>query len=237
MSENLDVPNGIGVYRETSLHASLKKQIAQPGDRLEEPLGKYIVDVFRIGHVYEIQTGSFSQISRKLSVLLNSIPVTLVYPVPFEKWLVYIDQDGQLVNRRKSPRRGRWEDIFYELIRIPRICLHPNFSLLILLIQEDVILQKGPGGSWRRKGWKIIDRKLLEIVDQKTINYADDYLQVLPENLLDPFTNHDLAASLVCQRSLATRITYTLRQMDLLKVIDKKGRSNLLSRNITLTEE
>src|SRR5512145_1327017 len=50
----------IGVMREGSLHASVKALLAEPGDRLEVPVGRFVVDLVRAdGELVEVQTGGF----------------------------------------------------------------------------------------------------------------------------------------------------------------------------------
>ena len=72
---------GIGTLRERSLHAALKDYYAEPGDRVEEKIAGYWVDICRqsdTGEVVEIQTGSFSSLKRKLEALLPDRPVRVV---------------------------------------------------------------------------------------------------------------------------------------------------------------
>jgi hypothetical protein len=216
----------IGVLRETALHAALKEHFANPGDQLEASVGRYIVDIVKPDELIEIQTGSFSQIRRKLDVLLKTHQVTLVYPVPAQKWILRLDENENRVSRRKSPRKGQVADVFYELVRMPHTACEPNFRLLVMLINEEVWMQKGEHGSWRRKGWEISDRILLDITGQQLFEDPLDYLGILPAELGDEFTNADLAQALHCRSSLAGKITYTMRKMGLLDVMGKQGRAN-----------
>lgn len=227
--KNLDAaPNGIGELRETSLHAALKQALAQPGDLLEGAVDRYIVDIVRGEHLIEIQTGGFTQIRRKLDQLLEQHTITLVYPIAQEKWILRLDEDRHPISRRKSPRKGRVEDLFYELVRMPKTAVHPNLTLKVLLIQEEVWMVKGPRGGWRRRGWEIYDRRLLQVDEERVYSCAQDYLQMLRLPELTPtFTNADLARTLGIRPNLAGKITYTLRKMGLLIVIGKQGRANL----------
>ncbi len=58
--------SGIGLLNEKPLHASLKEWYAQPGDRFEQPVDGYVVDVVREGLLLEIQTANFSSIKTKM---------------------------------------------------------------------------------------------------------------------------------------------------------------------------
>ena len=112
--------SGIGLLNEKPLHASLKKWYAQPGDRFEVAVEGFVVDIVRDELLLEIQTGSFASIRSKLTNLVRSHQIRLIYPIAREKWIVKLAKDGSSgVPRRKSPKRGRVEDLFWEMVSIP----------------------------------------------------------------------------------------------------------------------
>src|SRR5262249_33624770 len=130
--------SGIGTLRENSLHAGLKAWYAKPGDETECLLDGYVVDLRRGESIIEIQTGHFSQIKRKLAVLLEQRPVRLVYPVAVERWIVRVGPDRRKpLSRRKSPRRGNIAEVFTELVSFPELLVHPNFNLEVAMIREE----------------------------------------------------------------------------------------------------
>ncbi len=217
----------IGTLQETSLHHDLKAWCARPGDELEVVVDGYEVDVVGEHRLVEVQTGSFSALKGKLKALLPEYTVQVVYPVARERWILRVDMRDRPISRRKSPKRGRYEELFGELLRLPKIANHPNFSLLVLLIQEEVVWRDDGHGSWRRKGWSVADRRLLAVVDQRLFSGGTDYLGLLPDRLPMPFTNEDLAEHLSMPRRLATKMTYCLRRMGLLEQVGKRGRFNL----------
>jgi hypothetical protein len=223
--------NLIGVLKENQLHASLKKWYSKPGDLLEVAVDGYIIDILRDGLLIEIQTRSFSNIKKKLLVLTEKHPVRLVLPVSKEKWIIKKDSEGRLHKRRKSPQKGRFENIFYEMVRIPQIAARPNFSFEALLIQEEEIQIYDGKGSWRRKGWSIKDRHLLTVLDSKEFTCTRDYLSLLPPNLPSPFTVRDLATASGIPADLAQKTTYCLRQMGALRLTGKRGRAYLYERD------
>jgi hypothetical protein len=221
-------PRAIGTLKETSLHAALKAWYAQPGDQLEALVDGYQIDLLRGDLLVEIQTRHFSALKTKLTRLLEDHPVRLVHPIPQEKWIVRIEADGQTRrSRRKSPRRGRPEHLFLELIRIPELVAHPNFAIELLMIREEEIWQDDGAGSWRRKGWSIVDRILLGVVDRLLLAAPADFLTFLPPDLAQPFTNRDLAGALRQPVYLARRMTYCLRAAGVLESTGKQGNANL----------
>jgi len=219
---------GIGLLRETSLHAALKNWYAQEGDRMEVLIGGYVIDIVRDGLLIEVQTRGFSSLKTKLVRLTQNYPVRLVYPIAQEKWIVRISPDGQTrLARRRSPKRGRPEHLFNELVRFPTLVKNPNFSIETLLTQEEEIWQDDGKGSWRRKGWSIADRRLLAVHGSIALVSPQDFHALLPSGLPQPFTTTDLALASSVSRSLAQKMVYCLREMDTLRIVGKTGRSYL----------
>lgn len=219
---------GIGSLAEKSLHAALKTWYAQPGDQLEVSLDGFVIDIVRGDLLIEIQTRNFGALKRKLTRLIENHPVRLIHPIPETRWIVHLDADGQTaLSRRKSPRRGSVYHIFNELIRIPHLMVRPNFSLEVLLIQDEELRLHDGQGSWRRKGQSIADRRLLNVVSQTVLTSPADCLALLPPDLPQPFTNRDLATLLKQPPRIAQRMTYCLRAMDTLHIVGKRGNSLL----------
>jgi hypothetical protein len=215
---------GIGSLNETTLHADLKRWYAQPGDRLETKVDGYVVDIVREDLLIEIQTRNFSQCKRKLHKLTERHPVRLIYPIPQEKWIVRLAADGETrLSRRKSPRRGRLEQLFAELVRLPGLIAHPNFSLEVVFIQMEEIQLDDGRGSWRRKGRSIQDRRLLEVVSQREFLTPEDFLALLPPGLPALFTTRDLARALAQPRYVAQKMAYCLSRMGVLVQAGKRG--------------
>src|SRR5664280_380512 len=117
--------SGLSTYREGSLHATLKDRYTRPGDRVEESVDGYVVDVVRDDELVEIQTASFSSAARKLRRLVTDHRLALVHPIATERWLVRVDADGVVTDRRRSPKRGLPLDLFHELVAFPELVAHP----------------------------------------------------------------------------------------------------------------
>ena len=143
----------IGLLNEKPLHASLKDWYAQPGDQFEVPVGGFVIDIVRDDLLLEIQTCSFASIKSKLAKLLESHQIRLIYPIAQEKWIVRLAKDDRAATRRKSPKRGRVEDVFREIVSIPEVMSRHNLSLEVLMIREEEARRYASGRTWRRKGW------------------------------------------------------------------------------------
>ncbi len=168
------------------------------------------------------QTANFTALKKKLARLLADHPVHLLHPIPQARWILRQGANGSAISRRKSPKRGRDLDLFYEMVYLPHLIPHEGFSVEVLLTHEEVILQDDGKGSWRRKFWSVHDRRLLDVVGQRTFQNPTDYLNILPPDLPSPFTNQELAAALTCRPNLARKITYTFRRAGLLEVTGKR---------------
>src|SRR5678816_2034603 len=190
----------IGLLNEKPLHASLKQWYARPGDRFEVPVDRFVVDIVRDDLLIEIQTRNFASINAKLRELTRSYAVRLVYPVIEEKWIVRAT--GAVNVRRKSPKRGRLEDLFWELVSIPQLLSNPNFSLEVLMIRQEEVRRYERKRRWRGKGWAIEGRQLLQVLDQRLFGASADWLWFLPAGL-ESFTTEDLATRMNTRRELA----------------------------------
>jgi hypothetical protein len=227
-----ETQNRISTFNEGPLHAALKAWYARPDDRLEAEVDGFIIDIVRGPLLIEIQTGSFSGIKDKLITLSQRHPVRLIYPIPREKWLVKLAREaGAPPKRRKSPKRGRVEDLFQELVSFPELLKRPDFEIEVLFTQEDEVRRYDPRRGWRRRGWVTEERRLLKVVERRRFTTPDEMAALLPGELTETFTTADLADALARSRRLAQKMAYCLRKMGALAPIGKQGRAILYARS------
>ena len=177
-----------------------------------------------------VQPEGGEALALKLAALLEHHPVRLVHPIARERWIVRLNAGGEVVGRRKSPKRGRVEHVFAELVRFPALIHHPRFSLEVLLTREEEVRCDDGRGSWRRKGWSIVDRRLIAVDERIRLESAGDLRALLPAGLPHPFTTQDLAEGLGVPRRLAQQMAYCLREMGVIAVVGKRGGSLLYDR-------
>jgi len=226
----------IGTLRETSLHAALKEWAALPGDRFEVEVDGYVIDLQRGETLIEIQTRNFAAIKRKLTQLVERHPVRLLHPIAQEKHIIRLPaKGGEPISRRKSPKRGTAALVFMELVSFPELIAHPNFSLEVLLTREEEIQRPGRGGTrnGRRKGWRIADRRLVEVVERVVLASPADFQRFLPDALPQPFTSRDLADVGHYPLYLSQKMTRfaCLRKMGVIEVAGKRRGAVLYLRN------
>ena len=212
---------------EYSLHSEIKDWYMDSGDELEVKVEDFIVDIRRGKLLIEIQTGNFAVVKKKLAKLLMNNHVRLVYPIAKTKWIVHVSELGQCVRRRRSPKRGQVLDLFYELVHATSLIKDRNFSLEVLLIEEEELRCNDGRGSWRRRGASVKDRKLLNVLEKLVFRDSKDFLKFLPKELDRHFTNKVLASKLGISTMLAQKITYCLRRMGAISIVGKK-RNELL---------
>ena len=146
------------------------------------------------------------------------------------KCIVHIDKSGKVASRRKSPRKGRLTDLFRELVRVPELIKGVNFSLEVLLIDEEEIRIDDGRGSWRRKGTSIKDRKLIGVNKRILFENRENFLKLLPEELHETFTNKELARSKKVPVRTAQQITYCFRRSGMIRAIEKRGKELVFQR-------
>jgi hypothetical protein len=203
----------------------LKEIYRLEGGEAEMWVDGYLIDVVKPGLLIEIQTRHLGALKNKLEDLLDNHPIRLVHPIALQKYIIVKTTDGKLISRRRSPKKGKIEDLFYELVYIAKWVKHPNFSFEALLTHEEEQRIQDGKGSWRRKGVSIQDRRLIRIIERRLFSNANDYRLLLPATLVDPFTNQQLANLLSIPHRLASKMTYTLLQIGVLEIEGKQGRS------------
>jgi hypothetical protein len=217
----------IGTLNEGALHAQLKEWYRRPDDRLEERVGGYVIDLVRGETLVEFQTGGFAPLRRKLVALTAEHPVRLVAPVPVTRRIVRLDDSGEILSERRSPKRGRVEDVFARLVSFPALLCDPRFELEVLLTHQDELRVFRAGKAYRRKGWVVTGRSLARVDESVLLRCPADAAALLPAALPDVFDTAELAQCAGVPRRLAQQIAYCLRGMGALADAGLRGRSRL----------
>jgi hypothetical protein len=220
------VSEGIGTLRENPLHAALKEHYRRAGDRVEEKVGRYVVDIVRDDELVEIQTRNFSAIRPKLLGLLETHRVRLVHPIAVERLLLKLGDDGQCT-RRKSPKRGACEDVFTELVSFPELIHSPRFVIEICLTREEQVRVYDENGPWRRRGWRVVEQRLAEVIGSLVIESMHDLVALLPSALETPFTSHEVARAFGRPLAFAQKVCYCLAQGGAVRQIGHRDRARL----------
>ncbi len=221
---------GIGTLSEKTVHAILKNYYEPDEDRQEIPIENYVADIYADGQIIEIQTRQFNKLRGKLTAFLPLYPVTIVYPIPREKWLIWIDEEsGELSKKRKSPAKGNPYIAFKELYKIKMFLKDPNIRFkLVFLDMEEYRLLNGWSHD-KKKGSSRYDRIPTDLVEEVEISCLQDYMQFVPYDLPEEFTTKDFAGAAHIPIALARTALNILYHVEVVKRVGKRGNSYLYS--------
>jgi hypothetical protein len=217
----------IGTLNEGALHAQLKDWYRRPGDQLEEKVAGYVIDLVRGELLVEIQTGGLAPLRRKLDRLTELGSVRLVVPVALTRRIVRLSADGEVLSARRSPQRGRLEDVFARLVSIPALLCRPTFELEVVLTHQDELRAQGGARAFRRRGWAVVGRSLSSVEGSVRIAGPEEAARLLPAGLPELFDTSELAEAMSAHRRLAQQTAYCLRALGALEPVGKRGGSVL----------
>ena len=192
----------IGTLREKRLHAAIKLYLCPDeacherpvADLLAEAGGEsagrgraMVADILREGQIFEVQTGGFYPLRDKIGWYLTHTPcrVTVVHPIPAVRYLSWIDpQDGSIISRRRSPKRGRVRDVAKELYWLSDFIGDPRFSLRLLLIELEEYRMADGWSRDGKRGSNRYERFPVALLGDVTLSTPADYADYfLPEAL------------------------------------------------------
>ncbi len=215
---------GIGTLNESQLHAALKLYCEPRAELHEMDIDGFVVDIVNERGFTEIQTRNFAAMKKKLGCLLERGVVTLVYPVAGLKWVLWTDPlTGEISPRRKSPKKVRPADAFYELWGIRELVSHPNFRLKVLVLELEEYKNLDGWGKDRKRNATRATRVPLDILDEIDITCPGELTILLPE-LPRQFTTADIARSGCLSAATAQKAARLLTELGLAVKKGKNGR-------------
>ena len=242
----------IGTLREKRLHAAIKlylcpdescherpvADLLAAGEELSVKKRRMVADILMDGHILEVQTGGFFPLKEKISWYLTHTPcrVTVIHPIPAVKYLSWINpEDGSIISRNKSPKRGRVKDVAKELYWISDFIGDPRFSLRLLLLELEEYRMADGWGRDGKRGSNRYERFPTALLGDVTLITPTDYAAYF---LPDSFTIPDAegkypvftAASFAKAAGIRGRATYgvlhLLEKLGLVEECEEKiGRS------------
>ncbi|MFK7914992.1 MAG: hypothetical protein AB8B93_13830 [Pseudomonadales bacterium] len=225
----------IGTLNESPLHEALKfhylEHHADPGAQLEVPVNGFVADVLCGQQIFEIQTAGLGTMRRKLNLLLPDYQIVVVLPVAVRSVIIKLSQDNDgTFTRRRSPKRGTLLSVLDELVSVPELLNHPNFTLEVALIEQELIRTYSDSARRGRGGWRTVERRLLSVLDTHRFGCAGDLWTLLDNDLSEPFGTAELALALGSKRSVAQKYAYCLRGAEQIAQVGKQGNALLYSR-------
>lgn len=218
----------IGTLKEKTLHSMLKYYIEPDESKQEIKLGRYYVDILNENGVIEVQTQNFNLLRKKLTALLPEHKVTIVYPITYEKWLYWINEEtGEVSKKRKSPKKGTFYYSLFELYKIKQYLTEENLSLRLMLINMDEYRLLNGWSEDKKRGSSRHDRIPSKVVDECWIQKQEDYKKLIPDTLVEPFTTKDYAVETKLSPKVAQIGLNVLFYVGAVERVGKKGSAYL----------
>lgn len=211
----------IGTLREGGLHRDLKLRYATPHGRIEQRVGRYVVDVMQDDHIVEIQTSNFGVLPAKVQELQQRYSVTVVHPIAARKTIVK-ERNGQ-EDWRRSPKRGTLLDFYRELVHAPKLLTLPNVSLELVFVHMKETRIFDAQRAWRRKNWVIKSRELISVCSTMRFENMPSLYHATLNDSKNPYTVREIAEKLEISVVLARKIAYCFREAGVLRVKERRG--------------
>ena len=211
---------------ETTLHRQLKELYADPHSQEEVQLDDYRIDVIRNDVLIEIQLGSLAAIRDKVQKLLQNHRVIIVKPVIDRKHLIKLSgPNGEVLSRRRSPKRGNVMTLFDELVYCTKLFPHPNLCIDVPFLEIEELRFKGQGRRrWRRKNnFQIEDQKLLKVTSLQRFLTGDDLRKLIRKKMPTNFHTGHLAEAIDEPRETAQQMAYCFARMNICEQVGKEG--------------
>lgn len=218
---------GIGTLGEKAQHAALKRYFDPDPSHHEIRVGPYVADIRNEGGFVEIQTRQFFRLRKKLEYFLDLAPVTVVYPVPALKWVIWLDGEGNPSPRRKSPKRPTACAILPELYQIKPLLGREGLSFRVLLLEaEDYRLRTAEG----KRGSTRFERLPVALLDEIPLESPEDFRRLVPEPLPEEFTAREFAREAKLTAKEASVSMNVLAAAGAVELRGKRGRAYLYRR-------
>ena len=217
---------GIGTLSEKTVHAIMKNYYEPDEDNQEVAIEGYVADIYNEHGIIEIQTRGFNKMRDKLSTFLNLYPVVIVYPMPYHKWVSWIDSEtGETTKKRKSPKKWTSYDAFFEMYKIKGFLKNPNLNIhLVFMDMEEYRLLNGWNDT-KKRGSTRFDRIPLEIREKIVLEQPEDYMQFIPFDMEEQFTSTEFARAARIDIDKARLSLNILYYMGVIKRVGKNGNS------------
>ena len=220
---------GIGTLAEKRLHAVIKKYVCPNVDFHEVGVEgtRYVSDV-RIGNdVYEIQTGSFYPMKKKIAYYLEKTDctVTVVHPIPFVRWMSWVEPETMDILPRRKVAGKKAIDLLPELYPLSEHLKNPRLRFRILLLEvQDFRLLNG-WSTDRKKGSNRYERIPIALIDEIDFHAPDDFRRFLPPSLPAHFTVKEFSALTKLRGRNAYSAVRALATLGLIEAAEPIGRS------------
>ena len=219
---------------ETSLHRQLKYHFAADSNSIEVTVDGFRIDAIDSkGFLVEIQHAGLGSIRDKAKKLLEKgHRLRIIKPLIICKWIETFDRaGGELLRRRKSPKKLAAVDIFRELIYFTQVFPSPKLTLEVLSVECIEHRLDRVNKRKRRKQYKTLDQHLAKVGEMNVLKGTADLWRILGNpKLPSTFDTRELAEYLEQPRWMAQQIAYTLNRCGATEISGKRGNAIVYSR-------
>lgn len=194
-----DSGDGIGTLGEKRMHAIIKQFLCDDPACQEVKLdGTRFVSDIRIGNeIFEVQTGSFYPMKKKIAYYLEhtDCTVTIVHPIPTRRWMSWVDPvTMEIKPRRRVTRVGRPIDLLPELSWLQPHLQNPRLRYQLLLLEtQDFRLLDGTSPDRKRHATHY-ERIPLSLQGELNFSSPADLSALIPAELPAHFTVKQFSA-------------------------------------------
>ena len=221
---------GIGTLGEKRMHAIIKRYLCE--DHACHEVGVldtgYVSDV-RIGNdVYEVQTGAFYPMKKKIAHYIENTDctVTVVHPISVTRFVTWVDaKTGEATPRKKSPKRERAIHLLPELY-----CLLPHLGnerlrFRLLMIEEEDFRTLSGRRDNRKRGARLYERMPLSLLGEIEFSSPAEFAVFLPTDLPSPLTVKDFSQKTGLRGRDAYSAVHVLEKLGLITKTEPIGRA------------
>lgn len=191
----------ITTYMERSLHASLKAHFCPDESRHEVKIGRYVADACSNGTIFEIQTGNFAPLRKKLQFYLENteFDIVIVRPLAKNRRIFWLDEESGEI--KKAPRlSSKHENLargIADIHYISEFLGNERVSFCFVLMEIDEVRKLDGYGKAKKIRATSVDRLAGEIYETCYIRGLDDVKSALFPLLPDgEFSRDDLSKCL-----------------------------------------
>lgn len=184
----------IGIFNEKRVHRAIKKFVCDDENCFEVKVGSSVADVLSDGVIYEIQTGSFYPLTKKIAAYLSSsdYEIRVIYPIISKKKIVRVDKDtGEVLRSRLSSVKQNPMKILPELVYLCDSIKSRRLSFEIFSIYAEEHRYSDEIHRYRKSGKRDSELFPVSLEGITVLETTDDFLSLLPEDLTnsdEPFT-------------------------------------------------
>lgn len=217
--------SGIGTLKEKTVHAVLKDYYASGREMQEISLDGYVADIYTGTEIIEIQTANFNRMRSKLDKFLPKYPVTIVYPIPKIKYLIWMDEEtGECSKPRKSTVKGSVYRAFYELYKIKPYLANPNLHLCFPFLELEEYRLLNGWSQDKKRGSCRYDRIPKALLGEMRFDRLKDYTQLIPPYLAEPFTVAEFGKAVKERKQIAGMVLHILNYLKVIERCENRGR-------------